>query len=195
MTKQVSLQSIDFSVSPGVYEPREDSFLLAENTAFKPGSFVLDVGCGSGIQGINAALLGAGKVLCTDVSREALQCTIKNAEAMGLKKKITVRESDLFERVHESFDCIIFNPPYVPSGQRKYLDVDGGCKGREILDRFLLEFPGHLNKQGHCFFLQSSLNGKSKTVRAIKEQGIGCEIVASQRLFFEEIMVFKCFKQ
>lgn len=39
----------------------------------RPGDAVLDMGCGSGILGIAAAQLGAGRVLCVDIEQNAVQ--------------------------------------------------------------------------------------------------------------------------
>jgi ribosomal protein L11 methyltransferase len=47
----------------------------------EPGDTVLDYGCGSGILGIAAALLGAGSVLATDIDEQALAATRDNALA------------------------------------------------------------------------------------------------------------------
>ncbi len=44
------------------------------------GSFVLDMGCGSGILGIGAALLGAADVVCVDIEQIAADTAAKNAK-------------------------------------------------------------------------------------------------------------------
>ncbi len=94
---------------------------------------------------------------------------------------------------NEKFGLIIFNPPYVASGSKaKYADLDGRKKGRAVLDRFLRGMLPHLEKGGKCFFLQSSLNGESKTKKLLRELGLKAGIVARKRLFFEELLVFKC---
>ncbi len=52
------------------------------------GKTVLDFGCGSGILGLAAALLGAGRVLCQDIDPQALQATNANREAAGLPAEL-----------------------------------------------------------------------------------------------------------
>ena len=101
--------------SDNVYQPREDSFLLAYSIDKKDveGKMCLDVGCGSGIQAVNLGLLGARGVLAVDLNENALEITKKNAEELSLK--IETRRSDLFESVKESFSVVVFNPPYLPS--------------------------------------------------------------------------------
>ena len=84
-----------------VYLPSDDSFLLAENVKVKKGTRVLDLGTGSGIQGINAAMQGAEKVVSTDINENALQNAKKNAEALGFGKKFEFRKGSLFECIKE----------------------------------------------------------------------------------------------
>jgi len=191
----VFFKNIWLEVFPKVYGPSDDSFLLAESVSVKQGAKALDLGTGTGIQGINAAILGAAKVVCTDISEEALQNAGHNAKKLGIEKKFEFREGSLFGCIKkgEKFDAIIFNPPYVASGNRaKYADLDGGKKGREVLDRFLEQAKKHLRKGGKVFFVQSSLNGEKKTKKILKELGFGFEISARKKLFFEELMAFKC---
>ncbi|MEK6941970.1 MAG: HemK2/MTQ2 family protein methyltransferase [archaeon] len=194
MTRTV-LHSAGLQIFETVYDPSDDSILLAESVEIMPDSEVLDMGCGSGIQSINAAQLGAKKVLAVDVNKAAVKNTAINAKKFGMEKKISARQSNLFEDVNQKFDTVIFNPPYVESEKKELLDVDGGKKGREVLDRFLGEFPKFLKPGGKCFFLQSSLNGKKKTQNKLLEKGFEFEIVGQKKLFFEELVVFCCWKK
>jgi len=82
-------------VLSNVYCPSEDSFLLAENVKVKINASMLDIGTGSGIQGINAAMQGAGKIISTDINERALQNAKKNAKAIGFGKKIEFRKGSL----------------------------------------------------------------------------------------------------
>ena len=50
-----------------------------------PGARVLDVGCGTGILAIAAALLGAGEVEAVDVDADAVVATRRNAAANGIE--------------------------------------------------------------------------------------------------------------
>ena len=194
MSSKFLFNNREFLVLNGVYAPREDSFLLAKNVNFKKGCRVLDLGCGSGIQGINALTQGAESVVFADVNEKALECAKLNAKAASLGDRIEARKSNLFDKISERFDCIVFNPPYVPSESREHNDTDGGKQGREVLDLFLKQVPGRLERNGFCFFLQSSLNRERETVAALDTAGLKAQVVARQRLFFEELIVFKCFK-
>ena len=53
---------------------------------------VVDFGCGSGILGIAAALLGARKVLCVDNDPQALTATGENAARNGVADRLDVTD-------------------------------------------------------------------------------------------------------
>jgi len=194
--KAVFFKGLELKVFPTVYEPSEDSFLLAETVSVPNGSTVLDLGTGSGIQGINAALVGTSRVVCTDVNAKALENAKGNAGRLMPKAKFEFRQGSLFEPVAgEKFHVIIFNPPYVVSEGKKFRDLDGGVKGREVLDIFLEGFAVHLEKNGKCFFLQSNLNGERETGEILGKHGLEFETIARKRLFFEELLVFRAWKR
>ena len=73
----------------------------------RPGIRVADVGCGSGILAIGAALLGAGRVLALDNDPQALKTARANARKNGAD--IDCRHGDLLEGVDEHFDLITAN--------------------------------------------------------------------------------------
>ena len=194
MEKKFYYKDLEFAVFDSVYDPSDDSLLLAGSVKEKDakGKAFLDLGCGSGIQGINALALGAKKVLFADIDEQALDNAKANAKKLGFEKCSAFKKSNLFFALKErKFDLIVFNPPYAESTEKKWLDVDGGKKGRELLDRFLKQLKNRLKKNGTVFFVQSSLNGKARTKRLLKEQGFAFEIVARKRLFFEELIVFR----
>jgi release factor glutamine methyltransferase len=200
MTKKVFFKWLELEILPTVFEPQEDSFLLAENTRFLQGSRVLDLGCGCGIQGLAASVRGASEIVFSDLNPKALENAKKNAELnvkiVPPQTRFSFVQSDLFSAFSgQSFDCIIFNPPYVPSdSEKKWIEVDGGKNGREVLDRFLAEFPSFLKTNGTVFFLQSSLNGITETEKKLQQLGFQSGIVARQKLFFEELVVVRARK-
>jgi len=191
--KKAFFRDIELIVFDSVYEPQEDSFLLAENVKAREGIRALDVGCGSGIQAINLAVQGA-EVLAVDICEEAVKNALENAKLLGLENKISAKKSDLFSEVQGKFSLIAFNPPYLPGDRRKDRSVLGGRKGSEVLHAFLDKLPGFLEKGGECFFVCSSLNDFEGLGRKIKGSGLRFEIIARQKLFFEELAVFRVFR-
>src|SRR5262249_36196022 len=56
---------------------------------------VLDVGCGSGILGVAAVLLGAESVIGVDTDQIAVEATTANAALNGVQAKVTARRGSL----------------------------------------------------------------------------------------------------
>lgn len=62
-----------------------------------PGDAVVDVGCGSGILGIAALLMGAGFAYMTDIDYVAVQSAAHNAALNGVDGRAKIALSDLLE--------------------------------------------------------------------------------------------------
>lgn len=75
----------------------------------KSGSTVFDVGCGSGILGITAAKLNAGKVVCVDIDELSCKVSKENAEINKVKDRLDVRCGNLLNVVSDKADVIIAN--------------------------------------------------------------------------------------
>ena len=81
------------------------------------GKSVVDVGTGSGVLAISAALSGATAVVAVDISRTAVDCARANVSSLELQKLVTVHESDLFENIAGKHDIILANLPiYIDAG-------------------------------------------------------------------------------
>lgn len=66
---------------------------------------VIDYGCGSGILGIAAALLGATKIYAVDLDPQALLATQANAEKNHVTDKVQTFAVNTFKQQHQSLQC------------------------------------------------------------------------------------------
>ncbi len=126
--------ALRFGTHPAVYEPAEDTFLLAGMFIETPdptgsalpleGVRLLDLCCGCGLVGLWAALHGA-TVVAVDINPHAVTLTTANREVLGsavhgraVHGRLSVIEGDLFAALQantEPFDLIVCNPPYLPA--------------------------------------------------------------------------------
>ena len=70
---------------------------------------VMDVGCGSGILSVAAALLGCRYVLGTEIDSEAVHIARENVELNGVSENVRVIEADLLNGVNYKADIIVAN--------------------------------------------------------------------------------------
>ncbi len=176
---------------PQVYEPAEDTFLLAENLDVREGDFALDMGTGTGI----IALLMARKakfVIGADINPIAVELARENAGLNGIEN-VEFRLSDLFDGINEDekFDLITFNAPYLPGKPEEPIDMAlmGGERGREVLDRFIREVGHYLRPGGRIQIVQSSITGVEETLEKLENAGFKAEIEAKKHIFFEDIVL------
>ncbi len=183
------LKDLKLEIPEGVYEPDEDSLLLAENLVVKSKDDVLDMGTGIGIQAIIAAKM-ARYVLGVDINSTAIEIAGINAKLNNINN-IEFKISNLFEKVDEKFDLIIFNPPYLPSYEEDMLSASwaGGKNGAEVINKFLQSVANYLKPGGKFEILISSLNDPENIKKKFNENNLGFEIIARKKLWFEEIYV------
>ena len=130
-----------FYVDKGVLIPRQDTEVLVEkminilkNNILKNKNFeknskihpkILDIGVGSGIIGITAALeIKDSYVLGVDISEKALDTAEKNKELLKVSN-IKFLKSNLFENVEfKQFDMIVSNPPYISLNEAGIMSDD-----------------------------------------------------------------------
>jgi len=195
--KKVLFNDCTFYVSQKVYEPAEDTFLLADNLAMNKNDVVLDVGTGCGILGILATKM-AKRVVATDINPYAVNCAQINAKQNGVLSKIDIRQGNLFEPIkrNEKFDVIIFNAPYLPatkSEKKSWIGKAwaGGKSGRDVIEPYVSEVPKYLKKKGTIFLVQSSLSDTDKTLRRFEENGLSASVIARKKFPFETIVVIR----
>jgi release factor glutamine methyltransferase len=178
---------------PQVYEPAEDTFLLAENLEVRPGEVALDMGTGTGL----IALLMARKarfVLGVDINPIAVELARENARINSIGN-VRFVQSDLFENVSGKFDVITFNAPYLPGKPEEPIDLAlvGGENGREVLDRFIDEVPNYIKPGGVVQIVQSSITGTEETLERLEELRLTAKVVAKRHVFFEDMVLINAY--
>lgn len=122
ITGKRAFWNIELVVGPGALIPRPDSetLIAAAIAHFGRGDGprrILDLGTGPGTL-LLAALdqwpraTGIG----VDASAAALVYATANARRLGLAARAEFRPGDWAEGIHEAFDLVLINPPYVAEG-------------------------------------------------------------------------------
>ena len=119
---------------------------------------VLDLCCGSGCIGLTlAAERPSLQVTLSDCSPDALDVSAANAARIGLQ--VSLHRGDLTEGLPQAFfDCIVSNPPYIPSAEcgilqpevlrEPSLALDGGVDGLDFYRRIAAESAAVLRPEG-----------------------------------------------
>lgn len=185
--------SRSFVVDSRVLIPRPETETLAEealriiSTLPEKAWHIVDIGTGSGVVGITLARETGHRVMCLDISKDALQVTKLNANRLGVDDLVDIVCSDLFCGLGNGarFDLIAANLPYVSAEEWPALMPDvrlfepklalwGGRDGLEIYCRLISEARQHLSDEGH---LLCEIGG-TEQARAISEllQGAGLSV-------------------
>jgi ribosomal protein L11 methyltransferase len=92
----------------GTHETTGMCISLLEET-IHGGESIIDVGTGSGILAIAAALLGAGRVLAIDIDPDAVRVAGENVVHNQVENIVEVREGDLLKNTQETCEICVAN--------------------------------------------------------------------------------------
>jgi HemK-related putative methylase len=172
-----------------IYDSQEDSVMLEKHVKKLAYGKVLDIGTGSGIQAIAASMNDkVESVLGVDIQKGVIEYCQKNIK----NRKISFKQSDLFENIEGVFDTIIFNPPYLPQELKlRDLTLEGGKKGYEVVERFLNDVNGFLKREGVVLLVFSSLTKKDKVEQFMGNNLLDFSEIDKDHIFFEDIYIYK----
>tara|TARA_Y100001968_G_scaffold29587_1_gene22931 strand:+ start:692 stop:4498 length:3807 start_codon:yes stop_codon:yes gene_type:complete len=136
-----------------------DSHGLVQTAPRNSCQNLLDLCCGSGIQGIVASRY-AKSILGVDLNPRAIRFARFNAQLNGLTNYKVVL-GNLYDVIEdERFDVILANPPFVPSPQNDLGFRDGGRSGEEVLKNVIYNSKRFLNKDGRLCIVSDLVNVK-----------------------------------
>lgn len=170
--KYKKFNNIDISNAIGVSKVGQDTLALAKLAGKQKGKKALDVGTGTGFIAVYLASLGK-KVDGTDISTSSIQTSKNNAKKN--KVKVAFYQSNLFEKVKDKYNLIIFNPPIGTSSSPKFvvaiekiksiLPKSGflfrigliflGGQRKKIIKKFLHDSEKYLLKNGNITMIVS----------------------------------------
>ncbi|MCK4670659.1 MAG: methyltransferase [Nanoarchaeota archaeon] len=189
-------------VEKSVYEPREDTFLMATQVKKLAKGKVLEIGAGSGyLSDIAAQKKAVKSVTACDINPHSIAYMQKQERKgkLAFRKKIKIIKSDLFSTIKGKYATIIFNPPYLPEDDREgggWLKkaTTGGKKGWETIQNFLNNLAEFLETNGKTLLLFSSLTNKAKVEELIANRLFDYKKLSQKKLPFEMLYVYEITK-
>ncbi|MFW5917707.1 MAG: HemK2/MTQ2 family protein methyltransferase [Halorubrum sp.] len=187
MTDLAERRGLDDAV---VYQPAEDSGLLAEAAVAEAHGRVLEVGTGSGWVAERIAERRGLDVVGSDRNPHAA----RQARDRGVQSVV----ADLCAPFRTAaFDTVCFNPPYLPTDPEYEWDdwmelaLSGGESGRELIEPFLADVGRVLAPGGVVLLLVSSLTGYDEVLALIDEAGFDHDVVVEESFPFETLSVLR----
>ncbi|MEA2573491.1 MAG: hypothetical protein QOH93_789 [Chloroflexia bacterium] len=152
---------------------------------------VLDVGTGSGLLAISAALAGAAQVTAIDLNPSAVLAARLSTSLYGLAGKVRVVQGDMFEPVGgERFDLVICNPPYLRGeptsrGTLAYMAGDDF----QWLRRFSQSAANHLTPGGRCLLVLSDNTDLASVLGIFRQDRWAVKYVAGRDAVVERLFI------
>ena len=153
---EVTICDHSYIVLPGVFSPKYfgSTQIFSTHMPFQRGEKFLEIGCGTGITSVEAALAGVQSVVAVDISAAAVENAHLNAQRFAVDSVVDARQSDIFSSIrdHEKFNSIYWNLPFI------YVDSDFEIQSQEevclfdpgykITENFLKESHNYLLPNG-----------------------------------------------
>ncbi len=194
ITGTQNFMGLEFTVNENVLIPRLDTEVLVETvlSAMPKDASILDMCTGSGCILISLMALGnAKRGVGVDLSQAALHVAQTNADRLldthlrethRVDQTFELIQSDLFENVHEKFDVIVSNPPYIPTdeipglmeevGHEPYMALDGHGDGLYFYRKIIEQAGDYLMPEGMLFF-EIGWNQADDVCRMLEKNGFG----------------------
>jgi 16S rRNA (guanine1207-N2)-methyltransferase len=103
------------------------------------GNYILDLGCGIGVVGISLAHFNKADYMFVDINERAVELTKQNIKTYNLSTRCHALISNIFEKVDDSFDSILLNPPI--------------RAGKKVIYQMYQDSYEHLNSGGSLFIV------------------------------------------
>ncbi|MGC8663796.1 MAG: METTL5 family protein [Thermoplasmata archaeon] len=113
---------------------------------------VADLGCGSGTFAIGASILGAKKVYCVEIDKDAIEIAQRNCEKLGLEIEFLNMDVKEFQY---NVDTIIENPPF----------------GYQLRGADSIFIEKSLERSRLFYMLQNS-RARAHVIKMIKDKGV-----------------------
>ena len=149
-----------------------DSHGLVQTAPRQVAESLLDLCCGSGVQGLVASRYSI-RVVAVDLNPRAVRFARFNAQLNGIQN-YEVRLGSVYEPIgQECFDVILANPPFVPSPEMGLKFRDGGIRGETVLREIISSADQHLNPDGRLCMVTDLVDAQQYPEKLVSWWGDG----------------------
>ena len=143
------------------------------------GKHILDLGCGYGTIGLTLAKAHEeARITLADVNPRAVALCERNARLLNLSPRVTILQSDIYEKIEGPYDSIVVNPPiragktvtYRMYEEAKQYLIDGGslyivirkAQGAESASRYIETIFGNVTllKRDKGYYIYRAVKSK-----------------------------------
>ena len=143
------------------------------------GNTILDLGCGYGTIGLTLAKAHEqARITLADVNPRAVALCKRNADSLKLSPRVTILQSDIYEKIEGPYDSIVVNPPiragktvtYRMYEEAKQYLIDGGslyivirkAQGAESASRYIETIFGNVTllKRDKGYYIYRAVKSK-----------------------------------
>ena len=182
---------LPLDINEAVLIPRVDTEVLAGAAIASlkdlPACRVLDLCAGSGCIGLAiAANVPGARVLLGELSEPAVRVCRQNIRRNQLSGRVSVMTLNALEDPPAAvgeFDCVVSNPPYIPSGDMEELDhsvkdfeprmaLDGGSDGYTFYQAIVRRWRRVIKPGGRLWF-EVGIGQADTVLRLMRSQGFG----------------------
>jgi release factor glutamine methyltransferase len=186
-TQTFDYLGLSIVVPPGVMPITGVSHMLGQAVLDEvtPADKVLDMGTGSGVNAVLAASKGA-RVVAVDVNPRAIEAARHNAERNQVASLVELRLSDVFSNVDETFDLIVFDPPFRWFAPRDMFEGVMTDENYGAMTRFFSEARRHLAPGGQMLIFFGTSGDLGYLRSLISRAGFAERVLSSHELARED---------
>ncbi len=182
---------LPLDISQDVLIPRADTEVLAEQAIAYIQTLgdcrVLDLCAGSGCVGLAIASQSPqARVVLGEIDDSALKICRQNIRRNSLSARVMPIQMDAREKPARSlgeFQCIVSNPPYIPTGDiagleasvrdyEPHMALDGGADGMDFYRSIAEQWKEALTPGGRIYF-EVGIGQADAVLRLMRSQGFG----------------------
>jgi release factor glutamine methyltransferase len=175
-TVSVTCLGRKFEVLVDVFDPKPVGLWESVLDEVKKTDRVLDMGTGSGVNGILASSKSSD-VVAVDVNPSSVENAKHNAELNGVASHMDIRVSDLFESVEGKFDLILFDPPFRWFKPRDMRERSTADENYQTLTAFFDQVKGYLTDDGRILLFFGTSGDIDYLKQLIDRTGLKKEVV------------------